>query len=196
MTIVTRLAMVVGLFALWQLSQKLLGQRGLPTDGIGDKVHQWLTPVHRILVGTPSTATALLVTSSLGIDFLGLSVLGLGVFGATFRPVVGLGALFLLRQISQYMCALPPPQGMIWRDPGIPSLFVTYGVTNDLFFSGHTALAVYGGLTLAAVGWPWLGLGLAFFEMFAVLALRAHWTMDVYAGVVTALLCFYGTRLI
>jgi len=26
------------------------------------------------------------------------------------------------------------------------------------------------------------------FEAFAVLALRAHWTMDVYAGAVTALL--------
>jgi membrane-associated phospholipid phosphatase len=33
-----------------------------------------------------------------------------------------------------------------------------------------------------------LGIAIALFEMFTVLALRAHWTMDVYAGAVSALL--------
>ncbi|MBS2040429.1 hypothetical protein JST97_35910, partial [bacterium] len=28
------------------------------------------------------------------------------------------------------------------------------------------------------------------YEVFAVLALRAHWTMDVYAGLVSAILCW------
>ena len=41
---------------------------------------------------------------------------------------------------------------MIWRSPGVPSLLVTYGTSNDLFFSGHTAIAVYGSLELAHAG--------------------------------------------
>jgi membrane-associated phospholipid phosphatase len=69
-------------------------------------------------------------------------------------------------------------------------LLVTYGVSNDLFFSGHTALAVFGVVELGRFRRslvPWC-VGLAIFEMVAVLALRAHWTMDVYAGAVSALL--------
>ena len=80
---------------------------------------------------------------------------------------------------------------MIWRYPGFPSLLVTYGVSNDLFFSGHTAIAVYGAIELGRVGrrWlPFLGAAIAMFEAATVLILRAHYTMDVFAGAVTALL--------
>ena len=138
-----------------------------------------------------------MITSSLGIDLLGLSVLYLGIFGSSFRPIVGLFLILILRQGSQYLTALPAPEGMIWEDPGVPSLFVTYDVANDLFFSGHTALAVYGGLVLASLGNPILtaaAVVLGLYEIFVVLALRAHWTMDVYAGIVSAVLCFMLTH--
>ena len=111
------------------------------------------------------------------------------VFGPSVRPFAGLIILFFLRQLCQALCALPPPQGMIWRSPGIPSLLVTYGTTNDLFFSGHTALAVYGAIELARWGgleWAVAGALIAMFEMAAVIVLRAHYTMDVFAGAVTA----------
>lgn len=197
MNLLARLGLVAGLIALWFLTQRLLGSRGLPASGIGDKIHEWLAPLHRRLEQDPRKARALLISSSLGIDVLTLSVLYLGIFGPSFAPIAGLAGLFMLRQASQFLTALPPPEGMIWRDPGVPSLFVTYGVGNDLFFSGHTALAVYGALTLAVAGGPVLAVaaaGLALFEMFAVLALRAHWTMDVYAGLVTAILCFLAAQ--
>jgi len=46
--------------------------------------------------------------------------------------------------MAQATTALPAPPGMLWRDPGFPSLLVTYSVGNDFFFSGHTAFAVFG----------------------------------------------------
>ncbi|MBN9416286.1 MAG: hypothetical protein J0I12_12660 [Candidatus Eremiobacteraeota bacterium] len=189
-----RLLGVVVLIGIWHLTQSILGKRGLPDDGkIGDKVHIWMAPLHAYLSRTPWAVSALLITSSLGIDVLGLSVLYLGIFGPSFRPIIGLVALLMLRQSAQYLTALPAPEGMIWRNPGFPSLFVTYGVSNDLFFSGHTGLAVYGSLTLASLGIPWLTaivILIGLYEVFAVLALRAHWTMDVYAGLVSAILCW------
>jgi membrane-associated phospholipid phosphatase len=80
---------------------------------------------------------------------------------------------------------------MIWRYPGFPSLLVTYGVSNDLFFSGHTGVAVFGAVELGRIGWRWLtsiAVAVAAFEIAAVLVLRAHYTMDVFAGAVTAML--------
>ena len=193
MIVAARLAAVGGLIALWFYTQRLIMSRSLPPGEIGDKSHLWLGSLNAYLNRSPGAARLLLVTSSLGVDLLGLTILYRGVFGPSFRPVVGLALLLSLRQLSQYFCALPSPAGMIWRHPGVPSIFVTYGVTNDLFFSGHTGLAVYGSLTLASLGIPWLTaavVALGCYEVFAVLALRAHWTMDVYAGLVSALLCW------
>ena len=96
----------------------------------------------------------------------------------------------IARQICQMLCPLPAPSGMVWRYPGVPAILVTYGTANDLFFSGHTAIAVYGAATLAG---HWgtsglvLGLAIALFEAITVLVLRAHYTMDVFTGIVCAL---------
>lgn len=195
--VIFRLVLVMGLIALWHFTQKLIGAQGLPEGEIGDKIHIWMTPLHTMLTEKPRLSRMLLITSSLGIDVLGLTVLYLGIFGESFAPIVGLFLILILRQSSQYLTALPAPEGMIWDDPGVPSLFVTYHVSNDLFFSGHTALAVYGSLVVASLGIPTLTLAavaLGLYEVFAVLALRAHWTMDVYAGFVSAVLCFMLTH--
>jgi hypothetical protein len=72
----------------------------------------------------------------------------------------------------------------------VPSLLVTYGVANDFFFSGHTALAVFGAIEVGRVR-RWLiplAAALAVFEATTVLALRALWTMDVFTGAVTAVM--------
>jgi hypothetical protein len=147
--------------------------------------------MHQYLLDHPRTANGLLITSSAFIDLFALFLLARAIFGPTFRPFIGLLMLFALRQICQALCALPPPEEMIWRNPGFPSLVVTYGVANDLFFSGHTAIAVFGAVELARLGRRWLGVlgfGIALFEVATVLTLRAHYTMDVFTGAVTALL--------
>ena len=95
-----------------------------------------------------------------------------------------------LRQVMQALCALPPPPNMIWHDPGFPSLLVTYHVANDFFFSGHTAIAVFGAIELSRLRRNWVtafAVLIVLFEMATVLILRAHYTMDVFTGVVAAL---------
>jgi len=63
-------------------------------------------------------------------------------------------------------------------------------VGNDFFFSGHTAIAVFGGIELSRLGKRWLGIvavAIVLFEIGAVLVLRAHYTMDVFTGILAAL---------
>lgn len=185
-----RAGLVVLGLAGWFWTQRLIARRRWPQSGLSDAVHEWTEPVNRFLRGHPGWTDTLLIATSAVIDALGLFLLGSAIVGPTIRPFLGLFILYVLRQVCQGLCALPEPRGCIWRRPGFPSLLVTYGTANDLFFSGHTAIAVYGAIELAAHGgaWGlWLGLAIAVGEAFTVLVLRAHYTMDVFAAVVTAL---------
>ncbi len=79
---------------------------------------------------------------------------------------------------------------MIWHYPGFPSLLVTYHVANDFFFSGHTAIAVFGAVELSRFHRKWLtaiAVLIVLFEVGTVLILRAHYTMDVFTGMLAAL---------
>jgi hypothetical protein len=184
-----RLALILLGLAVWFASQALLKHRPTGTGVIGDGLHMLTARAFAFLSTHPAWADRLLIVSSLGIDALGIFVLTQSIIGPSIRPFLGLALLFSLRQVCQALCALPPPEGMIWRSPGVPSLLVTYGVANDLFFSGHTALAVYGAIELGRWGgpaWAVAGVLLVLFESAAVIVLRAHYTMDVFAGAVTA----------
>lgn len=185
-----RALFVAGALGAWFYTQSLIAAKGFPEGGIGDGVFQLTISWHDWLEHNPGAANALLIASSAILDLLGVFLLGRSIFGPSLRPLLGLLVIFGLRQICQFLCALPAPPGEIWRHPGFPSLLVTYGVSNDFFFSGHTALATYGAVELARLGGRWLAalaVLVAAFEALVVLVLRAHYTMDVIAGIFVAL---------
>lgn len=193
-TILIRLVVVVLALAAWHWTQILIARKSTPRHGLGDLVHDLTVRWHGWLSVNDRAANRLLIVSSFFIDVLALSVIALAVFGGSFAPFIALLILFGLRQLSQAICTLPPPPGMIWRHPGSPSLLVTYEVGNDFFFSGHTALAVLGALELAHVGPLWLGIAVAVIavgEMATVLVLRAHYTLDVIAGAAVAFFAYH-----
>jgi hypothetical protein len=183
--VLTALALVV-----WFWTQSLIGAKSLPASGLGDGLHMLLAPVNESLHAHPQFADGLLIASSAFIDLFAIFLLGAWILGKSVRPFLALVLVLGLRQVFQGLVALPAPAGMLWHYPGFPSLLVTYGVANDFFFSGHTAVAVLGALELGRLGRPWLrwaGWAVALFEMMVVLALRAHYTMDVFTGAIAAL---------
>jgi hypothetical protein len=183
--IVTAIVLVV-----WFWTQSLIGARVAPASGLGDAMHNLTAGLNSYFARNSGAANLLLIVSSALIDGLGLFLLGRWLFGGSVRPFLGLFLLMVLRQILQSLCALPAPPGMIWHYPGFPSLLVTYHVANDFFFSGHTAIAVFGALELSRFRRKWLtvtAILIVIFEVATVLILRAHYTMDVFAGAVAAL---------
>ena len=185
-----RLVVIAIVLGLWFWTQSLIGARIAPTNGIGDAVHNWTADLNSYFSQHLGAADALLIVSSALIDALGLFLLARWLFGGTVRPFLGLFLLMALRQLMQAICALPPPPNMIWHYPGFPSLLVTYRVANDFFFSGHTAIAVFGVIELSRLRRNWLtviAVLIACFEVATVLILRAHYTMDVFTGVVAGL---------
>lgn len=178
----------VGLGA-WFWTQALLGRRTLSPTGIGDGLHRWTAPLHDYLFTHDQAANAVLIASSAVIDAVGVFLILAAIFSRSIRPFLAVLMLFVLRQICQSLCTLPPPDGMIWHKTGVPTLLVTYATSSDLFFSGHTALAVLGAVELARIN-RWLlpvGILIAIGEAAAVLVLRAHYTMDVFTGIICAL---------
>jgi hypothetical protein len=185
-----RLVVTAAALFLWFWTQSLIGKHLVPASGVGDELHAWTAPLNSYLLEHPRAANALLIVSSGVIDLLGIFLLGSWIFGPSVRPFLGLVVVLGLRQLMQALVALPTPENSIWHDPGFPSLLVTYGVANDYFFSGHTAIAVLGATELARIGRRWVtvaAVAIAIFEAVTVLVLRAHYTMDVFTGAVAAL---------
>lgn len=185
-----RLLLVAASLAAWFWTQARIARRPFPVGALGDRVHDLTAPWNQALHDHPRRADALLIASSAGIDLAGVFLLGSAIFGPSLRPFAGVLVLFALRQLCQGLCALPPPPGMIWRRPGFPSLLVTYGTANDLFFSGHTAIAVLAAVELGHLSGPWgaiAGAAFACAEAATVLLLRAHYSMDVFTGAIAAL---------
>jgi PAP2 superfamily C-terminal len=178
------------ILALWFWTQSLIGARSAPASGIGDTLHNLTAGLNSYFAESARAANALLILSSALIDALGLFLLGSWLFRGTIRPFLGLVLVMTLRQLMQALCALPPPPNMIWHYPGFPSLLATYHVANDFFFSGHTAIAVLGAIELSHLRRNWLtafAVFIVLFEVATVLVLRAHYTMDVFTGIVAAL---------
>lgn len=189
-TLAARIFLTAAALAVWFWTQSLIGAKAMPAQGLGDGLHLLLAPLNQSLHEHPQFADGLLIVSSAFIDLLAIFLLGAWILGKSVRPFLGLVLVLGLRQVFQALVALPPPPGMLWHYPGFPSLLVTYGVANDFFFSGHTAVAVLGAIELGRLGKPWLrlaGVALAILEVTVVLALRAHYTMDVFTGAVAAL---------
>ncbi|MFI5092317.1 MAG: phosphatase PAP2-related protein [Candidatus Acidiferrales bacterium] len=188
--VIRRVVITALALGIWFWTQSLIARRAAPASGVGDALHTLTAGLNSYFYHSPFAANALLIFSSALIDGLGLFLLARWLFGPSVRPFLGLVLLLGLRQIMQAICALPAPPNMIWHYPGFPSLLVTYNVGNDFFFSGHTAIAVFGGIELARLGMRWLAMlavGIVLFEMGAVLILRAHYTMDVFTGLLAAL---------
>jgi hypothetical protein len=188
--LIRRIVLTALALGIWFWTQSLIAQRAAPAAGVGDALHTLSAGLNSYFYHSPTAANALLILSSALIDGLALFLIGRWLFGPSVRPFLGLVLLLALRQIMQAICALPAPPNMIWHYPGFPSLLVTYNVGNDFFFSGHTAIAVFGGIELARLGKRWLTIvaaGIALFEIVTVLILRAHYTMDVFTGLIAAL---------
>lgn len=184
-TIITAVALVI-----WFYTQRLIGARPVPVQGIGDGLHQLTASWNAYFLVHPSAANALLIVSSGVIDLLALFLLLRWLLGPSVRPFLGLFLLMVMRQIVQAFCALSPPPNLIWHYPGFPSLLVTYSVAGDFFFSGHTAIAVFAATEIARLKKTWLtavAVLIVLFEIVTVVVLRAHYAMDVFTGTIAAL---------
>jgi hypothetical protein len=183
-------AAVAAAYGAWLLSQHLLEKNRGVVTGFTDHSHQLLAGANAYLNAHPALADVILAVSSLEVD---LAAIGLVAFFFTrreSRPLLALWLILVMRQLCQASVSMPPPDGMIWRYPGFPTIVVTYSTSTDFFFSGHMALATLLATELTAqrasrakqaVAW-----GIALAQAVVILSMRFHYLTDVAAGCLAA----------
>jgi len=180
-----RIASVAVAIVLWFWTQRLVSAKAPMKNGIGERLHDWSAPRHAWFLAHPCATNLTLILTSVFIDLFGLYLFASSIFGPTLQPLIAILILFSMRQTCQAICTLPIPPGSIWHHPGCPSLFVTYGTSNNFFFSGHPAISVLRAIQLAHTAPPWfaaVAAATAVVEAITVIILRAHYTMNVFAA--------------
>jgi hypothetical protein len=183
-------AAVAAAYGAWLLSQHLLEKsRGVVT-GFTDHSHELLAGANAYLNAHPALADVILAVSSLEVDLAAVCMVAFFFARRESRPLLALWLILILRQLCQASVSMPPPDGMIWRYPGFPTIVVTYSTSTDFFFSGHMALATLLATELTAqrasrakqaVAW-----GIAFAQALVILSMRFHYLTDVAAGCLAA----------
>jgi hypothetical protein len=176
------------LLATFFTTQYFITQKQAPTCGILDNIQNVLLPINRWIDSFPSLENAILIVMNLLIDAIFAFIIFETIFRKNIRPFLTLALFFALRQTIQLTVNLPIPEFIIWHDPGFPSLLQNYGITNDLYFSGHAGISLIGALELMSFRKKWLTM-IGFFifglESFLVLTLQMHYTMDVFTAIIT-----------
>lgn len=166
------------------------------TDVIDDAFIRVTSDLNKRLIANPVLAEAYQAICSLLIDTALLALLYLGTTRrSSVRPFLSILIFFTFRFIAQIAAVIPCSPGFLWPvgklfGYEIPTVFVDYEPTNDMFFSGHAGTTFIIGLEFFELDYH----RLAWFQMtFAlpvisvwVVTARAHRGIDVWAGILAA----------
>lgn len=191
-----QILILVVCYTCWIQSQRLLSTDNVIDNKITDRIHSssLFLSVHKYLKSNPEIARLHTIATSFLID-LNILIMFMNLFYyENYEPIIIFFIGIFLRQICQYINRLPIPDDVIWKDPGVYSIFITYDTTNDLFFSGHTFTAMTTGMMFYSSSNFLLqiyGIFFILYEIFFVLITRSHYFMDVYTGVCTYFMIKY-----
>ena len=180
--------------SIWFGTQKLIGKKDIPNKNIiNDQIigSSFITNANIWLKNNLLFLRWYIILSSLSID---LSVLYIFIIFIKYgkrsilecKIIKILIATLLCRQINQLITSLPKPIGKYWEYPGFPSLFVSYNVSNDMFFSGHTSISTIMAYYLWKKKLPSLSLIYFFLNTSMIIFTKGHYFMDIYTAIITS----------
>ena len=190
------IVLLIGFYIFWQWSQHFLSSDIVTKDKIVDRVHSLpiILEINEYLHNHPFVMKCNLILSSMLIDFNLVIILIMSLWRQKLKPIQILFVGLALRQLCQFINRLPMPESMVWFDPGWPSLFVTYDVANDFFFSGHTLISLIIGMEFVSYhNIPAIiyGVTVMMYEILFVIVIHGHYFMDIYAAISTYFMLCY-----
>ena len=205
-----RLIIIIMLFGCFEKSQHFISNIKRANSSsisnshvIFDKTFEWTEGINHYLRDNKLAADVTITAVNFVIDILFVLII-LEALLNNIKIISGYFIILFLRQISQYIVDLPIPTEILWYNPHIiPSITADYDISSDFFFSGHTATTIYISFILCRTylsGFFWriiLPTEVVLFTIIVLISLRAHYYMDIYAGMMTsilALLTYYSIK--
>jgi hypothetical protein len=186
---------IIAGYIFWITTQRILGLDAISQNSVIDRMHNLVRPINNYLRSNPKFMKYNFILSSLLIDInVSYVVIKYLLLDDDTRTITLLFSGFILRQICQYINRLPIPNNLIWFNPGFPSLFVTYHVENDFFFSGHTLIAFVSGFDIISNGdimSKIYGTCFILYEVAVISFTFSHYFMDIYAAITTYFMLNY-----
>jgi hypothetical protein len=168
-------------YKLWFLSQNFINYTN-NSNKFEDRTHILTSNIHKILKNNIKLTKYLFILTSLIIDILMSLIIIDYIFNNNSIEVKILIYTIIMRQINQYLVSFPSPNEILWTNPGFPSIFVTYEVTNDYYFSGHTSFAVICGMFLERYKYVLLGRLNIILQICILIFTRSHYFPDIITG--------------
>jgi hypothetical protein len=143
--------------------------------------------INRLLMQYPKILTLLTIVTSYLLDFIILVIMIEACITTESKEIIILWISIIIRQISQLVIQIDPVPTLLWKDPGLPSLFVNYQVKSDFYFSGHTTCSVIAWLFLQRYQYyisSWL---LLILEISFISITHSHYYTDILTGIMTPL---------
>jgi len=192
--VLVRVAGIAALTYMFIATQHILGAHK-PVQRIVDFSHELTESWNLYVRANPIFADQVMIISSLLVDLSVLYLTLASFFAKSWRTAVATATVIIFRQICQFTIEFPIPEGLYFKHPGFPSLFVTYDVKTDFFFSGHTSLMVTCAIDMVRrTGSKVLFLSTVFlclFQMGVVLIFRFHYIPDVITALFAAFAADY-----
>lgn len=176
-----RLIMLYVFYKIWILSQNFINYKN-DFNKFVDRSHTTTSVIHKILKNNMIITKSSFIISSLIIDTIMSLIIIDYIFYNNSIEIKILLYTMIIRQINQCIISFPKPEEILWTNPGFPSIFVTYEVTNDFYFSGHTSLAVISGMFLQRYGYIILGQINIVFQISLLIFTRSHYFPDIITG--------------
>lgn len=161
------------------------------TDTVGEMIRFLSRPLETM----PSVDKLILGIDSFSIDMLSGYYIFDWVYGAQSNSFIfTLGLFYGMRPLAMGLTDFPFPDPYLFFDPGLYSILVTYGKTNDFFYSGHSGLTCI--LTLEGFRYnrkyfKWLALAAFLYTICILRLIGGHYTNDIIIGVATACFCHF-----
>lgn len=194
--VICRTAFVLMGTKLWYKIQHLVKLDETPANNVIDRVHdsEWCRALNKYFTENAIIWRSCTIFTTLLFDiFLLINAYDVIIYGNMLPYYMTFSAM-ILRHMCVSINRLPPPQRLHWKDPGVPTVFMTYDTIHDFFFSGYTTFSLITGLnvfywnTFTMIMVPIFIVS----EILFVIVSNGHYMMDVYAGIMT----YFGLRYI
>ena len=158
--------------------------------------YQWFSlPISHFLLENEKYRKLLLISDALFIDFVSLFLMFYWCYKPTMSAImISAGIFYSIRAFALAGVSFPHPDPYLFLEPDFPSLFVSYRMISDMYYSGHTGILTIYMLFSRAYNWNkfrYVCVTALLLTIFMLMVAGVHFFNDIIIGYMVARIISY-----